>query len=219
MSLTVRSLFLWLAAIVVFAVLFSPNSPKLPEPSTLYERTLARAERSELGREAVALMNAAGVANTFEAGRVLAIAGMRRLDGPTLVRRAMAIAEVLPVIDPTLCASYIEDVSSDSAALALVEAFDSVTIEWWWEMTFHATIAELKDFPLVIDVSDDDFEAVGEAIWAHRPEDELERMFAIIEDEAPDVQEACWAAERMFALVKDLPSVHAEMWARVLVSQ
>lgn len=160
------------------------------------------------------------------AGAQLALDGIARLPLPMLEQRAKVMGSMLHAMPEQDCARVARTSTAAEVAqlgdlfFAHLEKRPAEDIEFWFEMSYQATLAELEQHPPTR-LKDAQIQAASEAFILSLPTDAVRsRAIAVMPAlEAASPADACWATRTMFDAVTTLPEPHRGTLAWLLAQQ
>ena len=168
------------------------------------------------------LKSTRGKDEAFAAGFLLARNGMRKLDDASLERRTAIVVGALDRMTETDCARIVRGDTTNPHQVAesftkTLERLDAATINDWLDLSFEATVAQLRnapDAPVTKQAVAEAMRRLQEAL----PEPEARRLARALGSptQTPD-PDVCWAGKTVFRTALTLPPAERSVLVRAFV--
>lgn len=169
------------------------------------------------------IRNAKNTNDAMQLGYLLVVSGLKRLDNDSLEKRMRISAKMLDIADIETCAMMYRGGSPQSKqnqnqVYAVIGLLDSETINEYFDLSFNAINAELKQYPKPV-LHEQEILKATDSLLKHLTEQDSKRLKIILGDlNNQSSQNVCWAGRTVYSVALRMDTNNKQILARLLVS-
>lgn len=156
----------------------------------------------------------------MQKAKQLSVKGLHRLDNEALLSRSLIFSKFLSEADIHLCSRLVKGTITAKDIQFLVGRLDSQSRDLFCDITFAATMAELKQISPPVSLTESEIEKAFLNLMQSVPEQEADRLINVFNtiDQATD-SDVCWLGKTLYGTVNAMEEPYRSHMARALVME
>ena len=156
----------------------------------------------------------------MQQAKQLAAKGLHRLDNEALLSRTLIFSKFLSEADIHVCSRLVKGTITAQDIQFLVGKLDSQSRDLFCDITFAATMAELRQISPPVSLTESEIEKAFLKLIQSVPEQEADRLINVFDkiDQASD-SDVCWLGKTLYGTVNSMEEPYRSHMARALVME